>query len=178
MKNEGTEAKLTALQSLGFIFRIPGGKSRKGDHSSFCITSRYSKDGLEILVIPYSTTKVIIQLQEEEIFEEEVEGALELKIIEQTGVLIKEYIKIGEQKGKNNNENIDAEDHMKYLFRTDTYDDSNIRQTASPNKKTDIPLWVEYELAKKFICQQHQWMLGTFDDEVLAPRLKEHEPVA
>jgi|GEM_PF-3810963 len=172
MKNEGTEATLAALESLGFIFRIPGGKSRVGDHSSYCIIYRFIGSELELLLVAYNKQKSLTKPQDEEVFGEEIEGALKLKVIEQTGVYITEAVKIGEQKGKNNSTLIDSVDHIKHLFYADMYDDSNIRTGPSPNKRTDPPLWTEYERAKRYVCPQHQWMFVNFEDKVIMPRLK------
>ncbi len=173
--NIAAEAKLMMLQNMGFVFRVPGGSSRKGDSSQYAVIYRFREEKLEILIVPYNPSIFIKRDYPENEFSEEVEGALELKVIEQTGVRIMEYQILGTQEAKNNRKEVRAEKHIKTIFGTDTYDDSNIRIMASPDKRLDPPLWIEIELLKNYLCPQHQWMLELFIEKVLMPRMKEDQ---
>lgn len=170
--NVGSEAKLKVLKDLGFIFRIPGGAGRKGTHTSLGIIPRYYNNSIWILVVPYNP-KIVIERRYEEMFDEAPEGTLELKILEQTGVRVSEYDQIGMQEAKNNRVEVNALKHNKYLYYVSNFDDTNIRQEATPDKRIDPALWVEIELLKEYLCPQHQWCLTTFDHVILEPRLRD-----
>lgn len=171
MKNIVAEGKLITLKDLGFVFRILGGSSRIGDHSSYGIIPGYKDGDVYIKVIPYNPSVRLDRKYEEE-FDEEPRGTLELKILEQTGIRLFEYQKIGEQVAKNNKAQVRYEKHIKHVFLVETYDDSNERDEPSLDKRLDPPVWVELELLKKYIFEGHLWMIDLFEREVLAPRLK------
>lgn len=169
---EKIELKLNTLISLGFIFRIPGGSSRRGDHASFGLMLKYEQGEAFLLVVPYNPSIRIHRKYEEE-FQEDPRGSLELKISEQTGVLVRRYREIGFQDAKNSREEVHAEKHIKHVFFVDTFDETNIRKEATPDKRIDPPLWIPEELWH-YICPQHQWILDLLRKEI-APRLVENE---
>lgn len=170
-KNIANEVKLETLKTLGFIFRIPGGSSRTGDHASYGLIVEYQNGIAYLLVVPYNPS-IRIDRKYEEDFEEEPKGNLELKVSEQTGVLVRRYHHIGNQEAKNNRLEVKAEKHIKHVFFVETFDDSNIRQDPTKDKRIDPPLWLPEDFWH-YICPQHQWMLGLLEKE-LGPKLHEH----
>lgn len=173
MNNIATQAKLDMLKDLGFVFRIPGGSSRTGSHSSYALIPRFSEGDAQLLVVPYNPSVLFQRKYDEEEFDEDPKGALELKTLEQTGVRIPEYHLVGEQVAKNNRQEVKRDKHIKHVFYIDVYDDSNIRDVASPDKRLDPPLWVPVDLLEEYLCPQHKWILELFFQEI-APRLCEH----
>jgi hypothetical protein len=172
MTNIATEAKLDALLSLGFIFRIPGGSSRNGFHSSYSLIPYYENGEVHLWVVPYNPN-IKKERRYEETFDEEPKGTLELKVLEQTGIRLSEYTEIGTQEAKNNKVEVSSDKHIKYVYLAEKYDESNIRNIASPDTRLDPPVLIEVERLKKYLCPQHQWMLVLFEEKVLAPRLNE-----
>ncbi len=168
-----SEVNLMTLIDLGFINRIPGGSGRKGESSSYGLISRYQDKKIYILVVPYNPKIIIDRKYSEKEFNEAPEGILELRIGKQTGVIVQEYIKIGEQIANNNKEFIHSEKHIKSVFFVENYDDSNIRTKSSPDSRLDPPIWVELELLKQYIFPGHLWIVELFEKQILAPRLYE-----
>ena len=113
-----TKELLEHLKNEGFVFRLPGGSSRNGEHASLGVVYEYENGHLHFLLVPYNP-QVRIERKYEEIFNEAPEGTLELKILEQTGVRIRGYEHIGIQEAKNNKEEVHAEKHIKHVFATE-----------------------------------------------------------
>lgn len=171
MKNIATEGKLRALKDFGFVFRIFGGAGRKGDNSSYGLLPGYKEGDIYLKIIPYNPS-ILLERRYEEEFNEDPKGILELKVLEQTGIRLFEYHKIGEQIAKNNKIQVKSDKHIKHVFLIDNYDDSNERDEPSPDKRLDPSLWVEIGLLKKYVFPGHLWMIELLEEKVLAPRLK------
>jgi hypothetical protein len=169
MTHKALEAKLWVLKELGFILRIPGGSSRKGDHSSFVTIYRSNKDfEVEILVVPYNPTITIEKKYDEDEFDEVPEGSLALKVSEQTGVKIYDPIKIGYQEANNNRSEIKWEKHLKFVYATDKYDDSGIRVIGTTDGRIDPPQWIPINLLREYLCPQHQWMIVLIENHLIS----------
>ncbi|MBP6904740.1 MAG: hypothetical protein KBB91_01635 [Candidatus Pacebacteria bacterium] len=169
MTHEVLLAKLWVLKTAGFILRIPGGSSRKGDHSSFVAIYRSNKDfEIEVLVVPYNPTITIERKYDEDEFDEVPVGSLALKVSEQTGVKIYDPIRIGLQEAKNNRSEVRSEKHLKLLYITDKYDDSGIRVIGTTDGRLDPPEWVPINLLKKHLCPQHQWMIPIIENHLIS----------
>ena len=152
--------------------RIPGGKSKNGDHASFGIIYRfnYQIQEIEILVVPYDprfSPEEEIPVPdhgsaEEQTFSEDPRGTLEREILEETGIIAKSYHEIGRQSIRDNRPGKQGQ-HWKYLYCINVYDDTNLRQAPPKNSTIGTPFWVPLSLLSDYIFGHHMWMLNSFN---------------
>lgn len=166
-ENLGTEAKLRTLEDMGLVVRIVGGKSRKKTYSIYALITKYEDGNLYILTNIYNPSSLLKKQEvKKEAFEEDPKGAIELRAVKQTGVVLEEYHLIGEKKVANNDSEIEGDEHPKYVYLTTDFDESNIRTTPSDDKRSDIPQYVEIELLKKHLLPAHLWILDVLEKKI------------
>jgi 8-oxo-dGTP pyrophosphatase MutT (NUDIX family) len=156
----------------GREIRIPGGKSKEGNHACFGIASRIREDDIEeILVIPYNPkVKKPLGMSENE-YPEDKEGTLQREYLEETGVITNTYSLLGQLNVRDNRPGMEDEIHVRYAWAITSYDDSNIRTKPPRSKRIYPPIWVPIPLLETFLWPNHKWMLSLYKEYQQNPGL-------
>lgn len=168
MTKEMLDAELVALKEEGYVFRIVGGANKKGDESNFVSIERLNESlEVEVCCVPYKPDIKIKREYADDEFEETSEGALYLKVVEQTGIKIFKPKKIFSRDFPNNRLEVRAQVHWKNIYQTDKYDDSGIRTTATSDGRIAPPIWIPISLLHEVACPQHQWIVDEIEKNII-----------
>ncbi len=168
MKYLALEEEVKALLEAGYVFRIAGGSNKKGDESNFIAIHRLNQSfEVEVLCVPYNPNIKIDRKYEDIEFEETSEGALYLKVVEQTGVKISKPEKIFSRDFPNNRLEVKADVHWKNIYQTDKYDDSGIKTTPTSDGRIAPPVWIPTSRLFEIVCHQHQWIVEKIEKYII-----------